>query len=869
MILSSHCEKLYKIYLFFILFSFATDTVKSQIKVFERPTNNDIRNTGLFFESSTRKRVELNGHWDISFNEGKNFSKFIVPIAYDFEGQVIFKKKFSLPEDILESYSFIFVAEGINYESEVKINNNFVSKHTGGFTPIIIPLTDGIIINTNEIIINVSNQLNFTNTLPLSDQINYSKVYGGITKDIYLVAVPKLFVLRNSINYSVDNLLSVKIINTAEIKSSNLFKYIDTAKVKNFFVQIKIARKSNDSDIEESEKIRFDIGDNNSIKVINELNINAPVLWTPETPELYLVKTIITSDDEKVLDENIIETGFTNLAKKSGQIFLSGREIRLNGINYYEDHPRYASALDYNEVEKDLNNIKTLGFNAVRVPGRCSHPYIVNLCNRIGLFLLQEVPFNEIAVAYFDNDKYIRFALNYLSDIIVRDENSPCIFAWGIGNDFDVSTNSALQYVRSARLLIDSLNPRFKYYTSRPLNEDICSEEVDFVGINFYERDYEYVKSTIVEITNKTRQQVNRKNNNIFVSYYGLSIQNDNSSGFSDIKSQEAQTKFINECYTKITETTFGNFIASYADWNSENPFNDPLDKNPYLQTNGIYTLNREQKQSTEFVKRILYNEDLPRIQEGNHVRDFPYVFIIAGIVMIVIFIYFINRDKKFRSSLTRCLYKPAYFFSLVKDQMIIPTGYNVILSITISLGLSLYFSSILYFYRENDSFDMILAKIFTNDSLKIFVSHIINNKFYLMTTLIFIILLLIFLTAFFLYFISFYTKGKSFFKNIYTICVWSTLPMLVFLIVGTVLYKLAESNPSFIRISLWIFIILFGLYLNRMIIGAKSLFDVRTDKVYLYGTVILIVIFALTYSYFSVFTGATQTISLVSNLTK
>ncbi|MDQ3018994.1 MAG: hypothetical protein M3R36_00235 [Bacteroidota bacterium] len=858
-----------RIFLFSIIFCFNSINSKSQIKVFERPTNIEQKNAGLFIESDTRKRIDLNGQWEVSFTEGKGFEKFIVPLAYSFTGNSIFKKKFNIPEDILNSYTFIFVAEGINYESEVKINNNFVSNHIGGYTPVVISITDGIISASNEIVININNELNYKNTVPLSDQINYSKVYGGITKDIYLIAVPKLYVLKNTVNYSIDNLLSVKVNNSSDIKSSNLFKYIDTSKSGQFFIQTKAVRKSNAEAAGESGKTLFSIGDNNTVKVINEFNIDNPLIWTPDTPELYTIKTIITNGEDVIIDEYITETGFTNLTKSNNQIFISGKQLKLNGINYYEDQPKFAAALDYPEVEKDLTNIKTLGFNSIRVPGRCAHPYIVTICNRLGLFLFQEIPFNENSESYLTNEKYIRLSLIYLADIIDRDKNSPCIFAWGIGNDFDVSTAASLEYVKSASALIDSSDKRFKYYTSRAYNSDICSQEVDFVGINFYEKNYEELKNIVADITNKTKSVSNRKNNNLFAASYGLSIENNNSNGFSDINSQEAQMKFISECYPKISQLMFGNFISSYADWNSENPLNFPLDKNPFLKTNGIYTFNREQKRSTDFVKRILNNEDLPRIQEGNSIPDFPYIFIVLGILVIFILIYFINRDKKFRSNLMRCLYKPTYFYSLVKDQMIISTGYNLLLAFSISIGLALFIGSILFFFRESNSFDMILAKIFTSDSAKITFSEIVNNKLYLLTTLTLLNMLLTFATALLLYFISFYTKGKSFFKNIYTVCVWSTLPMLVFLFIGTLLYKLSETNPSFIKISVWIFLILFVLYLNRIILGAKSLFDIRTGKVYLYGIIIIFFIFAVIYSYFLFFTGALETIDLVSNLSK
>ncbi|MEP7146358.1 MAG: glycoside hydrolase family 2 TIM barrel-domain containing protein [bacterium] len=868
MSISYFCKERCRFLIFLIILTFNSGLLNSQIIVYERPTNPEQKDIGLFFESDTRKKIDLNGQWEISFNDGKSYDKFIVPIAYDFNGTSIYKRKFIIPEDILSSYSFILVAEGIDYECEIRINNNFISNHTGGYTPVISVLSDGTVSGSNEIMIVVNSGLNYKNTVPLSDQINYSKVYAGITKDIYLIAVPKLFVLNSSINYSVDNLLSVKVRNTIDIKSSNLYKQIDTAKAKDLFIQTVVIRKSNNAGAGQSEKIKFTIGENNTVKSVNEFTVSNPVLWTPELPELYIIKSIITDNTNRIIDESIDETGFTNLTIRNNQIFNSGRQIRLNGINYYEDMPKFAAALDYKEVEKDLMNIKALGFNALRVPGRCAHPYIVNICDRVGLFLLQEIPLNETDGSYLEKDKYVRLNLNYLADIIERDKNSPCIFAWGIGNDFDVSQPASLAYVKSAVSLIDSVNKRFTYYTSRAYNQDLCSEAVDFVGINFYGNSYEQIKNILTDITNRTKPLSNRKNTNLFVSAYGLNIENGNSNGFSDIKSQEAQMKFLNECYPKISQLLFGNFISSYADWNSENPLNYPLDKSSYLKTNGLYTFNREQKRSVDFVKRILNNEDIPRIQEGNYTPDFPYAFIITGLVVIFLLIYFINRDKKFRSSLMRCLYKPSYFYSLVKDQMIISNGYNLILTLSISIGLALFFSSIIYYYNTNNSFDIILAKLFSNDSTKKTISNIVNNKFYLILSLTIMNFILTFLTAFILYFISFYTKGKSFFKNIYTVCIWSTLPMLIFLFIGTIIYKLAENNPVYIKLSLWLFIILYFLYLNRIIVGAKSLFDIRTGKVYLYGVIIIFFLFAIIYSYFLFFTGVIETMHLISHLT-
>ncbi|HAY33959.1 MAG TPA: glycoside hydrolase family 2 TIM barrel-domain containing protein, partial [Ignavibacteria bacterium] len=781
----------------------------------------------------------------------------------------VFKKRFTIDEEFLAEKSFILVAEGISYESEIKINNNFVSSHSGGCSPVIVPLSDGIVSSQNEILINISSDLNFRNTNPLSDQINYSKVYGGINKDIYLIAVPKIFVFSNFINYKIDNLLSLKLTNQVEIKSTFLNRQNDSIPNNTFYIKSSLTRKSTGQVFSESDPVQFELSDNNTIKVESYISVSNPILWSPETPELYILRIIITDKSGNVIDESYSETGFNDITKSSDQIFQSGRQISLNGINYYEDMPGFASALRYEDVEKDLMNIKALGFNAVRVPGRSAHPYIVNVCNRKGLFLLQEFPLNELSAHYFEEERFTAAAVDYLTEIIKRDRNEPSILAWGLGNDLDVSSEHTYNYFKEAAAAVDSVNKRLKYYTSRVFNEDICSELVDFIGINIYGSNFNSIKNDLTILTNKSKPITNRKNTSYFISGYGIKIQNGNNNGFSDIRSQESQMKFYKEIFPIASQSFSGNFMSSYADWNSENPLNYPLDRNPYLQTNGIHTFNREQKLSTNFIKRLLYREDLPRIQEGNYINEFPYIFIITGMIIMIIFAFFINKDRKFRSGLARCIYKPTYFFALVKDQMIISKGYNILLTLSISIGLGLFFSSVLYFVKDNNSFDMLLSKTLTNDSSKILFSEIVNNKLYLISSISVLIILIIFLTSFFLYFISFYTKGKSYFKIIYTICLWSVLPLLIFLPVGTVLFKLTESNPAYISMSLWLFIILAALSLNRILIGAKSIFDIRTGKVYFYGLIIISIFIAMIYSYFYFFTGVTETYELITKLNK
>ena len=340
----------------FTLFPAVSD---SQIKIYERPPILDVINPGLPMLSSTREKIELDGEWQLSFNEGKSYTKVSVPLAYDYKGKATFRKDFSITQEMMSRYSFVFVAEGINYESSIRINNVFLVNHNQGFTAIVIPIEEEVLKENNQIEISVDNELTTNSTVPLSDQLNYSRIYGGINKDIYIIAVPKISTLSNNFSYSIEG-NRVNIENIVDVKSGSLENYPG----RNFTVKTQLINKATGEVSAESSPVSFVTENYKSITVKNSFTLDNPLLWSFEQPNIYTAKTIIY-DSSGIIDEKTEDIGFRKVQIKGNTIFVNGKEYNLKGINYYEDSPAYASALDYFEVERDLKNIKDLGINAL------------------------------------------------------------------------------------------------------------------------------------------------------------------------------------------------------------------------------------------------------------------------------------------------------------------------------------------------------------------------------------------------------------------------------------------------------------------------------------------------------------------------
>jgi hypothetical protein len=105
---------------------------------------------------------------------------------------------------------------------------------------------------------------------------------------------------------------------------------------------------------------------------------------------------------------------------KQNTLVLNGKEIKLNGINYIEEFPGSGMSGSYREVEYDVKNLKDLGCNVIKVYGRAASPYLINLCNRYGLLIFEELPVFNVPEGIFESENFDALAENQLSDMILN-----------------------------------------------------------------------------------------------------------------------------------------------------------------------------------------------------------------------------------------------------------------------------------------------------------------------------------------------------------------------------------------------------------------------------------------------------------------
>jgi hypothetical protein len=790
-------------------------------------------------QNEYRKIINLNGEWNFSSADPYYNTRIQVPFSYDFKGKAVCSRNFDAGLENIDSWNYVLYCDGINYQCEISINGRFIDKHEGGFAPFSSIIQDGIIKEQdNSIEIKIDNTLDYSKTLPLKNTANYPKNYGGIYRDIYILAVPKVFIRNINLHTEIDINFNADITNKITITSADISAIPGLLEGKTYSVKTEIIDTAGEV-MATSSAVEFTVSQNSTIEIENKLTLSNPGFWSPENPHLYKIQVTVYLGSD-AFDSYSTDFGVYELLIKSSAILLNGSEIKLKGINYIEEFPGSGISGSYREVEYDVKSLKDLGCNVIKVYGRPASPYLINLCNRYGLLIFEELPVFNVPKGIFESENFTALAENQLSDMILKHKNNPSIAAYGLGNDFDVSCIQAKNYVNRLYALGKKLDKRLIYYSTRNFENDICREIVDLTGINFYDNDIKQLKEIASGIKLKKQK--------IFIASYGKVINPANFSGYSDPNSVEAQSKYIVDFQKIIKGSSIsGSFFLTFADWNSDFPNLKFFDQgNPYFRTTGLFTINREPRPPASILKKEFLGEDIPNLNIGTYTREAPILFVLAGLFTFILFIYLANSVRRFRENVWRALFRPFIFFTDVREQSLIPGIQNVLLALILSIGSALFFANLFYYWRDSQLFDIMLSIFISSDSVKIFADRLIISPIYLILILTAVSFIKMFFISVIIWLFSLTLKFKVGFNNIYTVTVWGLLPVLFLLLTGTFYIRILYENSDFVVIGLAAVLLTIIISVYRILKGTYLIFDTFFIKTYFYGIALIAAVFGI-----------------------
>jgi beta-galactosidase len=159
--------------------------------------------------------------------------------------------------------------------------------------------------------------------------------------------------------------------------------------------------------------------------------------WSAEQPSLY---TLEVSDGGETV---ACDVGFRSVEVRDRQLLVNGEPVMIAGVNRHEDDPARGRAITRASMEADVRLMKRHNVNAVRTSHYPNDPYWLELCDRHGLYVVDEA--NVEAHAFYDDlcadAAYRAQWLERVANMVERDKNHPSVIVWSLGNESGYGAN--------------------------------------------------------------------------------------------------------------------------------------------------------------------------------------------------------------------------------------------------------------------------------------------------------------------------------------------------------------------------------------------------------------------------------------------
>ncbi|HCC0887311.1 TPA: beta-galactosidase [Salmonella enterica] len=180
------------------------------------------------------------------------------------------------------------------------------------------------------------------------------------------------------------------------------------------------------------------------------LKVDHPALWSAETPNLYRAVIQLLSADGELIEAEACDVGFRQVRIDKGLLLLNGKPLLIRGTNRHEHHPERGQVMDYDTMVKDILLMKQNNFNAVRCSHYPNHPLWYTLCDRYGLYVVDEAniethgmtPMNRLT----DDPDWLPAMSQRVTRMVQRDRNHPSIIIWSLGNESGHGANHDALY---------------------------------------------------------------------------------------------------------------------------------------------------------------------------------------------------------------------------------------------------------------------------------------------------------------------------------------------------------------------------------------------------------------------------------------
>jgi hypothetical protein len=388
--------------------------------------------------------------------------------------------------------------DGVFQDAEIYVNEQFCGRHIGGYTGFVTDISKAVKTGDNLIAVRVNNNWR-PDVAPRAGEHTFS---GGIYRNVRLVITDKVHIDW------CGTCITTPRLEQAEGKRSE--------------VNIKTHIVNGSDKIQELSLVQMVVDQNNKVvartatsKTLrpceswnadqNTVAIKHPMLWSPDTPYLYTLRTYLYSSDQ-IIDSTTNHFGFRWFKFTADEgFFLNGKHLYLRGANVHQDQAGWGDAATDSAAFRDVMMIKKCGMNFIRGSHYPHSPAFVQSCDKLGILFWSEAPYwstygdnkdgwwtaSGYPITASDTAAFESSCIQQLKEMILIHRNSPSVIVWSMCNEPFFSAPQTMNNVKKLLTKMvkvshqtDPTRPAGIGGCQRPTNENRLDRIGDIAGYN-------------------------------------------------------------------------------------------------------------------------------------------------------------------------------------------------------------------------------------------------------------------------------------------------------------------------------------------------------------------------------------------------
>ncbi len=264
----------------------------------------------------------------------------------------------------------------------------------------------------------------------------------GIERDVELVSTPKVRIRDFHVQAGLDK----KLVNGELNVSVDLVTHDPSRTLQGHTVEMVLMDSGGTTVARLTAPVRM-LTDT-SAAVVFSREIQKPRAWTAETPSLYTVLLSLVDPAGVTTEVVTCKTGFRTVEIRAGLLLVNGVRIRIKGVNRHEHDGITAHVISDEMMLKDIALFKQFNINAVRTCHYPNDPRWYELCDRYGIYVVDEANIESHGMGYGErslakNPEWKEMHLDRTIRMVERDKNHPSVIIWSLGNEAGDGPNFA------------------------------------------------------------------------------------------------------------------------------------------------------------------------------------------------------------------------------------------------------------------------------------------------------------------------------------------------------------------------------------------------------------------------------------------